>query len=147
MAGPPGRGSVPKDVVLEFLERVTAGDDAAFELVAPDFVQHAAGPQGRDGLRQTAAVLDHDLGPGRLAIQHAVAEGDLVVVHLQLEGRHRGSTMPLLAGIPVTGRPVSWAFIHVFRVTDGLLAEHWACRDDLGLLAQLGVASRPQLRA
>lgn len=105
--------------------------------MAPDLVQHAAGPQGRDGLRQTAAVLDHDLGPGHLEVHHCVAEDDVVAVHLTLHGHHRASTMPLLASVPVTGREVSWTFQHLFRVADGLLAEHWACRDDLGLLAQL----------
>jgi len=130
-------GRPPKDVVLDFLTRVTAGDPSAFELVAEDFVQHAAAPQGRDGLRQTASVLEHDLGPGHLEIRHVVAEEALVVVHLQLHGHHRASTMPLLAAVPVTGRPVAWAFMHLFRVSAGSIVEHWACRDDLGLLAQL----------
>ncbi len=128
----------PKDTVLSFLRLAEAGDPSAFDLVAPDLVQHAAGPQGREGLRLTAAVLDHDLGPLLGTVHHTVAEGDTVVVHLTLHGRHRASTMPLLAGVPVTGRPVAWAFVHLFRVAAGLIAEHWACRDDVGLLAQLG---------
>jgi predicted ester cyclase len=45
--------------------------------------------------------------------------------------------MPLLAGTPVSGKPVVWRFIHIFRVSDGKIAEHWACRDDVGLLAQV----------
>jgi len=128
----------PKDTVLAFLRRGEAGDPAAFDLVAPDFVQHAAGPQGREGLRVTAQVLDHDLGPLRGDLHHVLAEGDTVAVHLTLHGRHRASTMPLLSGVPVTDRPVAWAFVHLFRVVDGKIAEHWACRDDVGLLVQLG---------
>ena len=31
----------------------------------------------------------------------------------------------------------AWTFIHIWRVADGMLVEHWACRDDLGLLEQL----------
>ena len=38
--------------------------------------------------------------------------------------------MPLLTGVPVTGRPVAWKFIHI--------AEERACHDDVGLLAQVG---------
>lgn len=127
----------PKAVVLDFLALATADDPAAFELVATDFVQHAAGPQGRDGLRRTAAVLEHDLGPWHLEVHHALAEDSMVAVHLTLHGHHRASTMPLLVSVPVTGRDMSWTFLHLFRVADGLIAEHWACRDDLGLLAQL----------
>jgi lactoylglutathione lyase len=43
----------------------------------------------------------------------------------------------LLAGEAATGRPAAWAFIHLWRVANGLIVEHWACRDDLGLLVQL----------
>ncbi len=38
----------------------------------------------------------------------------------------------------MTGRHVAWRFTHVFRIADGQLVEHWATRDDLGLLRQLG---------
>ncbi len=62
---------------------------------------------------------------------------DLVAQHLTLSGTHRGSSMPLLSGTQATGRPVTWTFIHVWRVSDGLVVEHWACRDDKGLLEQV----------
>jgi lactoylglutathione lyase len=28
-------------------------------------------------------------------------------------------------------------FIHIWRVADGVIVEHWACRDDMGLVEQL----------
>ena len=31
--------------------------------------------------------------------------------------------------------------MHMLRITDGKIAEHWAARDDLGLLLQLGAIS------
>jgi predicted ester cyclase len=46
--------------------------------------------------------------------------------------------MPLLVRVPPSGRPVAWRFIHIWRVADGLIVEHWACRDDMGLLEQVG---------
>ena len=46
--------------------------------------------------------------------------------------------MPLLAGTEPTGVEVSWTFIHIWRVEDDRIVEHWACRDDLGLLHQIG---------
>jgi lactoylglutathione lyase len=45
--------------------------------------------------------------------------------------------MPLLDGVPVAGRAASWRFIHIWRVAGGQVVEHWACRDDMGLVAQL----------
>ena len=57
--------------------------------------------------------------------------------HLTVHGTHRASTMPLLADVPPSGRPAAWTFIHIWRVADGMIVEHWACRDDMGLLDQL----------
>ncbi len=127
-----------KDVVAEMFRRQQAGDDGVLDdLVADDLVNHAAGPQGREGLRAILETIDSDLGPTSVEQHHLVGEGDLVAQHLTLHVQHRGSTMPLLAGVPVTGRTASWSFIHLWRVADGVVVEHWACRDDMGLLEQL----------
>ena len=107
-------------------------------MLAEGFVNHAAGPQGRDGMRRTAAVLEHDLGPLRQEVHHVVAEDDMVVVHRTVHGTHRASTMPLLLGVPASGAAVAWTFTHLFRVADGQVVEHWATRDDVGLLRQVG---------
>lgn len=128
----------PAETVLAFHERAGRRDESALELVAEDLVQHAAGPQGREGLRQTLATLEHDLDGVTTTIHRVVAQEDLVVVHLTLHGRHVASTMPLLTGLPPTGHAVAWDFMHLWRVADGLIVEHWACRDDVGLLAQVG---------
>ena len=43
-----------KEVVEEMYRRQQAGDPAVLdELVAEDFVNHAAGPEGREGLKRT----------------------------------------------------------------------------------------------
>ena len=134
-------GSHPRsarDVVEELFRRQRAGDDTVLDdLVATDMVNHAAGPQGRDGLKAILRTIEVDLGPTELEQHHLIGEGDLVVQHVTLHGTHRASTMPLLADAPVTGRPAAWTFIHIWRVADGMLVEHWACRDDMGLLEQL----------
>ena len=128
-----------RHVVEELLRRGRDADDTVLDdLVAIDMVNHAAGPQGREGLRTILSTIEGDLGPTELEQHHLICEGDLVVQHVTLHGTHRASTMPLLADAPVTGRPAAWRFIHIWRVADGMLVEHWACRDDMGLLEQLG---------
>jgi lactoylglutathione lyase len=130
----------PRAVIEELFRRQRAGDpDVLDDLVAETMVNHAAGPQGREGLRQILDTVHHDLGDHDMELHHLVADGDLVVQHVTLHGVHQASTMPLLAPVEPTGREVSWAFIHIWRVEDGQIVEHWACRDDLGLLHQLGV--------
>ena len=131
-----------RDVVEELTRRQAANDLTALDdLVTEDMVNHAAGPQGRDGLRQILQTIDHDLGPVSLEEHHLVTDGDLVVQHVTVHVTHRASTMPLLAGIPASGRAASWTFIHIWRIANGLIVEHWACRDDMALVEQLRAAS------
>ena len=127
-----------KAVVEEMFRRQQAGDDTVLDdLVAEDMVNHAAGPQGRDGLKLILSIVDTDLGPVTAEQHHLIGEGDLVAQHLTVRGTHRASTMPLLACTPVSARPATWTFIHIWRVVGGKIVEHWACRDDMGLLEQL----------
>jgi ketosteroid isomerase-like protein len=87
-----------KDVVDEMFRRQHAGDDSALDdLVAADMVNHAAGPQGREGLKRILGTIDVDLGPVVVEQHHLIGEGDLVAQHLTLRGVHRASTMALLA--------------------------------------------------
>jgi predicted ester cyclase len=134
----------PTETVVAFHEALNLRENSAFDHIAEDLIQHAAGPQGREGLRQTLATLDHDLDRPTATIHRLVAQDDVVVVQLTMHGRHVASTMPLLASVPPTGSLVAWEFIHIWRVANGLIVEHWACRDDVGLLVQLGGWPSPQ---
>ena len=131
-----------REIVAEMLRRQQADDDSFLdELVAADLVNHAAGPQGRSGLASILRTIDHDLGPVSLEQHHLIGDGDVVAQHLTLHGTYRASTMPLLADVVPSGRPAAWTFVHLWRVADGMIVEHWACRDDMGLLDQLRVTA------
>jgi steroid delta-isomerase-like uncharacterized protein len=64
-----------------------------------------------------------------------LGEGDKVATRWRASGTHRGP----FAGIPATGRPVRITAMHLHRVVDGKLTEHWEEIDLLRLLRQLGV--------
>jgi hypothetical protein len=88
MTGPHSRRA--RDVVEELFRRQRTGDDTVLDdLVAPDMVNHAAGLQGRDGLRSILRTIEDDLGPTELELLHLIGEGDLVVQHVALHGTHR----------------------------------------------------------
>jgi lactoylglutathione lyase len=132
----------PKEVIEELFRRGMAGDETVIdELMAEDMVNHAAGParQGREGWKQIITTIRTDLGSD-FSVEHhrLIAEGDLVAHHMTIHGHHQASTMPLLAGAEVTGTDVTWTYIHIWRVVGGRVVEHWACRDDVGLLRQVG---------
>jgi predicted ester cyclase len=58
-----------------------------------------------------------------------------VAVRGTCSGTHEGE----LWGITPTGERLAAQQVHWFRVADGKVAEHWAVRDDLGMMRQLGV--------
>lgn len=73
-----------------------------------------------------------------------VADGDLVVVHATMSGTHRGPFVVyderggVEQAFAPTGKRFAVTQTHWYRVRDGLVAEHWANRDDLRMGQQLG---------
>ena len=67
-----------------------------------------------------------------------IASGDRVVARVRFGATHIGE----LEGIPPTGRRFEAEHIHIWRVADNMLAEHWMVRDDLATMRQLGAMER-----
>ncbi len=107
------------------------------ELVSPDYLNHAAAAaEYRHGaVRHILNWLFSVFPDHHFDIEDAVADGDKVAVRGTCSGTHRGE----LWGFPPTGGHFAVQQVHWFRVADGKLAEHWAVRDDLGMMRQLGI--------
>lgn len=124
--------------------------ELADELIAPDCVdhgadtgagvdgEHPAAPQGPDGIRSVVRWLRSGLGDLSYEIHDAFGDGDRVALRCTARGTHTGTFL----GCAATGRDFAVEQIHVYRVRDGRVAEHWACRDDVGMMRQLGIAPR-----
>jgi predicted ester cyclase len=127
-----------KQLVLQAIHGLDCGDpDAYAELHHPDYVNHEAAAsrqRGREGARATAVFLNDVFADMHHEPLDVIAERDLVVVRAQASGRQVGE----ITGFPATGRSFSVQHIHMFRVVDAQIIEHWACRDDLGAARQLG---------
>jgi steroid delta-isomerase-like uncharacterized protein len=131
-------------------EMLPSADFAALEqVISHDSVHHdlqPGAPQGFEGVRAMLAMLHGAFSEQRYEVHHVVGEGDTVVIHATMHGRHTG---PFL-GIPPTGREIALRTIHIVRYRDGREAETWAIQDRLGLMQQLGVipegppAARPE---
>jgi predicted ester cyclase len=112
--------------------------DAAEELVHPDFVNHEAppsNPQGPEGLKETVGWLRGLWGPMRFEIEDEICQRDKVVARVLLHGRHVGEFL----GKPATGKEFAVEQIHIWRIEDDKVIEHWSVRDDLGQALQLGL--------
>ena len=115
----------------------------ADELVASDAVNHEAGPgapsRGPESLTAAVNWLSAAFPDVHMAIDDVLAEGDKVVLQTTMSGTHQGTFM----GIAPTGRRFAQRQVHVLRIKDGKAVEHWALRDDLGFMQQLGAAPAP----
>jgi predicted ester cyclase len=112
--------------------------DAADELIHPDFVNHEAppdNPQGPEGLKETVTWLRGLWGPMRMEVQDWISEDDKVVARVTVRGRHVGEFL----GKEPTGKEYEVEHIHIWRLEDGKVIEHWSVRDDLGQALQLGL--------
>src|SRR5919107_5204053 len=126
-----------KDVVRQIIERifVRQEDEAIDELVSEDFTPHTFGPmpRGREGLREGMKRAGAGVSEAEFTIHDLIAQGDRVAARMTTSGKHTGPFM----GIEPTGRRYSIDEIHIFRIRDGQLAEHWHAFDTASLMAQL----------
>jgi len=121
--------------------------ELADELIAPGCVDHGMEvgiprgdgapptPRGPEAIKGVSRWLRSAFPDLSYEIEDAFADGDRVALRCTVRGTHQGE---FLGHVP-TGRSFAVQQIHVFRLEDGRIAEHWAGRDDVGMLHQLGV--------
>jgi predicted ester cyclase len=127
---------IARQVLEELFEKGNL--DAADELIHPDFDNHEAppdNPQGPEGLKETITWLRGLWGPMRADIEDMICEGNKVVARVTMHGRHVGEFL----GRQPTGKEFAAKQIHIWRLEDGKVIEHWSVRDDLGQALQLGL--------
>jgi predicted SnoaL-like aldol condensation-catalyzing enzyme len=136
-----------KQVVLDFIEAQGRGDiDAAAAYYADNGINHGM-EVTRDQIRRVLQDLITTFGNRSTKIKTIVADEEWVVLRTIMSGKHAGTNVipihMLTPGTEPTGKPFSVQVIHMFRLADGKITEHWAGRDDLGLHWQLGLIPMP----
>jgi len=135
-------------LALRYVDYLRTGDETILsEAFSPDHLDHVSGRRGMDIMRIVRGWITESFADVTYEV-HAVTTGaDLVMLWFSNTGRHVGSGFPQLADREPSGRDIVAEAVHIFRVADGRLVEHWAVRDDLGMLRQLDGADRgPQVR-
>ena len=104
---------------------------------------------GRAGMKAVFETLYAVFPDFHYHIEESTAEGDRVVCKVTMTGTHRGQPKisdafsGMLNGVAPTGKAVRVLQFHSFQIRDGLIAEHAAVRDDMGMVLQLGLVQKP----
>ena len=132
-----------KAIAKQAIEAINAGDFSRLEsLVAPDGVDHAVPPgmpPTRDSAIQFLTTFKAAFPDLHYTVEDVIAEGDRVVQRSTARGTMKGDFL----GMPATGKNASWGEVHILRIENGKIVEHWASVDQLGMLQQLGLAPAP----
>ena len=136
-----------KEIVRRFIEEVFVQSraDAVDELVDPQFRPHSwpgVGP-GPEPLKQAQDRIRAGLSDPSMTIEDMIAEGDRVAVRLTSRATHTGE----FQGMPASGKSYEISEVHIFRLRDGRVIEHWREGDMLGMLQQLCAMPEPMRKA
>lgn len=127
-----------KAVARAFFEEVLGQGklDKYADFHTADFVGHGAERDFTLADDLAAAREERAAFPDmQFAVNHVVAEGDLVVVYWTVWGTN---TQPGM-GLPATGKPVKTSGMTLFRFKAGKISEEWGVWCVLSVLKQLGL--------
>lgn len=51
-----------------------------------------------------------------------------------MRGQHIGNGLPRLTGLPIKGNRIAWPQVHIVRLADDVVVDHWPVRDDAAML-------------
>jgi predicted ester cyclase len=127
-----------RDVVESLISAIDDGDESQVRtLLAPEIVSHGAfgDVEGPDGF---VGIMLHNVRTGfpdaHVDLVELVEEGDMISFRLAGHGTHLGSFL----GLEPTGRTVRIGGIHLVRVRNQRIAEHWQGPDILAMLIDMG---------
>ena len=140
-----------KAVVTRLFDEIFSGTnpDAADDVMAGDYLEHAVAPfsaqepglvHGPTHAREVVQWLRAQFPDLTMTVASMIAEDDTVAARVRSEGTNTG----LLGGVvPPTNKRFVAEQSRWYRVAEGKLCEHWATRDDLSAMLQLGVIEPP----
>jgi steroid delta-isomerase-like uncharacterized protein len=132
-------------VVHRYYEAINRHDATAAAAAFADDAKNFGRPVGRQGIEDRLVDIFTTFPDWHMEIVDIVASGDDVVVRCTVTGTHRGTGKMPLNGMPVGAPPTGKRFevihTHWHKVREGQIVEHFANRDDLGMLRQLGLLS------
>ena len=127
-----------KELVKDFCNTVFVKHDLSTldRFMRNDYIQHNPDvPQGKAGFRQFFEATFKAMPDFKYNLKQIVADGDLVFIHCTTTATHTGGAW---LGVPPMGNKLNFDVVDMFRIQDGLIAEHWDVADTYSLFSQLG---------
>jgi predicted SnoaL-like aldol condensation-catalyzing enzyme len=131
-----------KSVVERFIKEVFVNHDFTNldAVMRDDYIQHNPDvAQGKAGFKQFFIQTFKAMPDFKYTIIRLVAEGDYVMAYCVSSGTHSGGVW---LNKQASGNKLNFNVVDIFRVQDGLIAEHWDVADTLTMFSQLGLAVR-----
>lgn len=132
-----------KALVLQFYRAFDERKmNQALDILAPDFVAHLAGvpePLDKEGFKQFGLSFYLAFEQGQHRFDQVIVVDDKVVTCGAFKATHLGE----FQGLPPTGKQITLSVMHIDRVANGKIVEHWGQGDALGLMQQLGIVFLP----
>lgn len=138
-----------KAIIRRYIEELWNGRNLAVadQLFAANYTIHQGGqliPATPEFLGQSIATIISGLPDLRMAIDHLIAEGDLVVANWTNRGTQTGELpLPGQQTLPPSGREVTFTKSATFRIAESKIAEVWYVSDRLTMMQQLGAIPSP----
>ena len=107
------------------------------ELTTPEVIDHGTprdGARGREALKDQIRWLHSGLDDIAYEVKDAFQSADKVVIRCTARATNTREWL----GRPPTGKSFAVEHIHIYRLEGDRIAEHWATRDDLSMMRQLG---------
>jgi predicted ester cyclase len=133
-----------KAIVQRFYDGWNAGAIDFERLFRPDVTNHQPDREPEVGLDQFRRAIEGVMSAvpdSAWTTLRLLAEGEFVVCHNRWSGTYGGTVFRGVA--TPRGEGFSVEHIHIYRITDGRIAEQWVVRDDLAMMQQLGAVPQP----
>ena len=140
-AGPPG-DSPQQTVVLRYFHEVLDGRKIGLldQLFLSDCVINR--PEGTlKGIAGIRGVVERNIAAYstfETQVHDIFESGDRVVARITHRAIGAGQFRSRIGVYDVKGKPVTWDAIAIFRCQNGMIAEQWVSRDELGILLSVG---------
>ena len=128
-----------KHIARQFIAAFATADNRTLErIVAEHMVDHNLAPgqkPGRKGVLEAAEMFRVAFPDLKITIESLVADEERVSVTGKMSGTNQGALM----GGPPTGKTASFAYMDMYAIAHGQIAEVWHVEDLAGMMRQLGM--------